>query len=524
MFPPIVGATQGQIHAISRAFVRTARICLMAAVYFLIRLQLLIEPMIKTFIYSALMLEILSGCNGIKTLEGRAKPVYFTADSIIFTDTLFPVQTLSYRNLLGLGRVGVELNKGAISKTFICKPTFFRKDYEEFLVYPGEHIFINGNNVHSDYTFTTVNRKKRRDDELLVLKTFQKNEKYPEAPRLAKYNLATILKLEAQQKDKIVKAQKASQQFFDSLCKAYNVRKKFRRLTKDYIKNRYDFSILSIYQLYRDTLLAHNLYWNKLKLLLPAVNGITNMSQFTLSIEEYSNELYSGIFPNSGIWSMKDETDFQKYFDSVKNNFTGLARDYLLSRIMYRASVKGVKIPNEYFKKYRECSINKKYRKIVHRARREQQRNNRKTKILPNELLLVNGKTKIKLEKVLEQCKGKYVLIDLWASWCAPCMREMPYLKQLEQKYPKEKIAFINISLDKETYAWHSGIYKAHGDSSTNYLLLNSDRTSIAKQIRLVAIPRFLLYDKEGKLVNQDAPWPSDPQLTTMIDKYLKNK
>lgn len=478
---------------------------------------------IKICLHTAFALIAFSSCNGIRTLEGRAKPIYFIADSSLFTDTLFPVQTVTYRNLSGLTGAlqPIELNKGEISKGFICNPTFFRKDSKEFLIYPGDKIFISGNYINAHYTFSTFNRNKTRDNELLVFKTFQENEKWPAVPRLIEYNLQKILDLEEEQKDKIATAQKNSQQFFDSLCKVYAVSKKFKKITKDYIRNRYDLGILGIYQLYRDTLRDHNLYWDKLRSLLPAVNGITNASQFTLNIEGYSNELYSNLFPNSGIWSMKDEADFQICFDNVKNNFTGVARDYLLSRVMYRAIIKELKVPHGYLKKYKEYSINKDYRRIVFRANREQLRNNRNTKVLANELLLVDGKTKTNLEKILSHHKGKYVLVDLWASWCLPCIKEMPYLQQLMQKYSEDKIVFISISTDKEISSWHTRLYEMHTGSNNNYLLLNASHTFLAKQINLTTIPRFLIFDKEGKMINADAPWPSDPKLISIIDNYL---
>ena len=97
----------------------------------------------------------------------------------------------------------------------------------------------------------------------------------------------------------------------------------------------------------------------------------------------------------------------------------------------------------------------------------------------------------------------------------------MPALQALTGKYPADKIAFINVSLDKASTEWHARLHQLHFDSMTNYLLLNPDSASLVKQIALSAIPRYVLYDKEGRIINADAPPPSDPELADILDKFL---
>ncbi len=56
----------------------------------------------------------------------------------------------------------------------------------------------------------------------------------------------------------------------------------------------------------------------------------------------------------------------------------------------------------------------------------------------------------------LDDLKGKYVYIDVWATWCGPCKREIPYLKEITKKYDGKNITFVSMSIDKkEAYdAW----------------------------------------------------------------------
>ena len=69
----------------------------------------------------------------------------------------------------------------------------------------------------------------------------------------------------------------------------------------------------------------------------------------------------------------------------------------------------------------------------------------------------INGKT-ISISKILEQNKGKIVVLDLWASWCRDCIQSMPKAKELEDKNPNVK--FIFLSLDRNEEAWKKGIRK----------------------------------------------------------------
>ena len=52
------------------------------------------------------------------------------------------------------------------------------------------------------------------------------------------------------------------------------------------------------------------------------------------------------------------------------------------------------------------------------------------------------------------QFRGKYVYIDLWASWCVPCCREVPHLQKLEKELENKDVVFLSISIDQNPSAW----------------------------------------------------------------------
>jgi thiol-disulfide isomerase/thioredoxin len=103
----------------------------------------------------------------------------------------------------------------------------------------------------------------------------------------------------------------------------------------------------------------------------------------------------------------------------------------------------------------------------------------------------------------LEDFKGKkYVLIDFWASWCAPCKEELPYIKKLYKKYSKEGFEVISITQDKDLEAWKKAVLKDKIESWRHFSTLeNSD--SILKDYFVYGIPHKILIDKNGKIIGK---------------------
>lgn len=119
------------------------------------------------------------------------------------------------------------------------------------------------------------------------------------------------------------------------------------------------------------------------------------------------------------------------------------------------------------------------------------------------------GKTK------LEDFKGKYVYIDVWATWCTPCIAEIPSLKKLEHEYEDANVAFVSISLDDEKgyNKWRQMVT----DKSLGGSQLIADEhfeSKFAQNYAIRSIPRFILIDPNGNIVSADAPKPSSEQLT----------
>lgn len=109
-------------------------------------------------------------------------------------------------------------------------------------------------------------------------------------------------------------------------------------------------------------------------------------------------------------------------------------------------------------------------------------------------------------EYTLADFRGKYVYIDMWATWCGPCKREMPYLKALEEEFKDAEIVFLGLSVDKDKAAWENMVRQGELTGVQLYLGTGS---RFQEGYRVEAIPRFILLDKEGVIISNDMSRPS---------------
>jgi len=121
----------------------------------------------------------------------------------------------------------------------------------------------------------------------------------------------------------------------------------------------------------------------------------------------------------------------------------------------------------------------------------------------------LNGK-----EVNFQSFKGQYVYIDMWASWCVPCIKEIPHLKQLEKDYATKNIVFISISVDEDKDAWK----KKMQDLNLTGHQLEVGNSGFEKMMNMQGIPHFILYNPEGKLMIYKAPRPGSVEIRKIFD------
>ena len=136
-------------------------------------------------------------------------------------------------------------------------------------------------------------------------------------------------------------------------------------------------------------------------------------------------------------------------------------------------------------------------------------------------LLGLDGK-QYDFSEILSRFKGKIVYVDLWASWCAPCKSGMPAALKLREAYKGKDVVFLYLAVNDRENAWRKEVKNCKTDYlGENYMILNTDESQFLKEINHNLIPRFLIFDRNGYLVDTDAPRAGDAKINDILGKLL---
>lgn len=122
----------------------------------------------------------------------------------------------------------------------------------------------------------------------------------------------------------------------------------------------------------------------------------------------------------------------------------------------------------------------------------------------------------------LDDLKGKFVYIDVWATWCGPCLAEIPSLKEIEETYHNKNIEFVSISVDRpDAYDKWKKMIVDRELGGIQLIADNNFSSDFIEEYVIKGIPKFILLDPEGTIVNANAPRPSDPKLKEVLNSLL---
>ena len=120
----------------------------------------------------------------------------------------------------------------------------------------------------------------------------------------------------------------------------------------------------------------------------------------------------------------------------------------------------------------------------------------------------------------LSDLKGKIVYVDIWATWCSFCVKEIPFLNKLEKEFKDKEIQFVSICKNDKKEYW----MKMVNEKKTGgiQLFAPDNNNSFFKEYVVQAVPRFILIDKYGKIIDINAKRPSDPELRKLLEKLTE--
>lgn len=116
---------------------------------------------------------------------------------------------------------------------------------------------------------------------------------------------------------------------------------------------------------------------------------------------------------------------------------------------------------------------------------------------------------------------GKFTYIDVWATWCGPCCKEIPFMEKLVAKYKDHsEVQFLSISIDQNKEAWLNKLEKDN-PQWPQFILQGEEESKFSKDWGISGIPRFIMINPDGTIYDADASRPSDAKTTEIIDAQI---
>ncbi len=124
-------------------------------------------------------------------------------------------------------------------------------------------------------------------------------------------------------------------------------------------------------------------------------------------------------------------------------------------------------------------------------------------------------------DEILSQFKGKVVYVDFWASWCGPCIGQFSYSKQLHANLKGKDVVFLYVSLDQNPKAWENAVNKFK-NPGYHVLLEGNLKNTVSQQFQINTIPRYLIINKKGVVVDKNAERPSSSTIQSTLLSHAK--
>lgn len=254
-------------------------------------------------------------------------------------------------------------------------------------------------------------------------------------------------------------------------------------------------------------------YFNSLKSVKDISFNFRNLRELQRQIMAY----------RFGVGNVYDMPSLQSYLEVTGNLFRGVSYNYLSAHTIYTAYKNKVISSKDLLRYSRKLLKDKHYKSAIKAIAASYSRSEYYLTSTENSTFTAKSgmNSGANENEILQRFRGKLVFVDFWASWCVPCRREMPAMREIKKAYLGKDIVFITISIDQSLLSWQKAHDAEQLAAETSFLMSKKDSVFVFMNKVIDEIPRYFLINKDGSLISDNAPWPADAELRRLIDKYL---
>lgn len=411
---------------------------------------------------------------------------------------------------------GHPINLNGVVKLNLKYPIFLLHANEEqtpFLIYPGENINVNFDSI-GKVTFSIEGNVERTNELYFFPKLIDKTDNityyFKTMPFIKK--ISSLQELE--NLEKIINGIKIDRlNFLKSYSITFPVSSRFKKIAETAIVYAATYDSLNLYCINKEFLRNKGVFKQKITTIAETYRTRTFENMF------FSNRALAALISSYVCGNcnclFQTPTDFINQANFILENFSGPSLEYLSFKTLYDGFKNNIPMPSDAQRKLFASITDSLYISEIQKVM-----NSHKPYAFEHDAIVNAREVKNTIRNLLAKYKGNVILIDIWATWCAPCRAEIPYSKKLKEMFRLDSVKLIYLSTDEDFEEWFK-VSSENDLGHDNYLILNPGKFEFAKIGNNLFIPKYLLFNKKGQLVNDDAPRPSDPKLIELLKQLV---
>ncbi|MFT4092618.1 MAG: TlpA disulfide reductase family protein [Niabella sp.] len=470
---------------------------------------------------------ILSSCLHENKFRSDFKPAnIFVASSVAVRDSA----PLRYTNIRGLStRAFEDPNRQFHYILYLNKPTILSYPPISAIIRPGQDYTINSDSLNNLYISspTDIDFQSKRNQLKEIFKYASASFPQVFSINAGEVNIDRLLQAEMGIVHQLDLRRRLIPKLIDSISQQLHI-PNYRRqeITKLYLARYYE----PLYQFYFSNatrLRELNIFKEKINRLIPYLNEQVDKDIFFASGAEAFVRGVIDVLQPTAKENLKSEAEVLSNFNFIKSNFTGLAKDYGLAYTMCVAISKNISLSNKVYRHFYKNCRQREYRGYVWLEKnKKDSMDDVRSHTMVNSLISFTTGHSITIDQLLSKNKGKIILLHFWASWCVPCLQQMPKLADLENDFKTAPFISISISTDKDIYQWKAISTKMNISEKNAYVInIASNQDFVARYVK--ELPKYILIDKTGNIIDNNIPIEKladkiKNQLGQQLNSFLK--